>query len=233
MKSFLEDAFFREGVRDAIPVSVSYMFLFFSVGSLCAGAGYSALQAGLMSVFVFAAPLQIFIMQNGEAITFAMLLLASVMINFRFVVMSSVLGSRLNGIPPAKALAATFLMSASTFVVSNSKEDASPTELLRYHTGVGALSIGTALIATLSGTMFAGELDGPLTKVVGMILPIHFATLTGLQWPKLKPVFITITAAVLSPILGKFAGDAQVFILPFALAACVMAGDMVAEAVRE
>ncbi|MGU7768613.1 AzlC family ABC transporter permease [Burkholderia sp. MR1-5-21] len=230
MKSVLDGgrarrSFFVDGMRDSIPVSLSYVFLFFSVGSLCAGAGYSTFQAGLMTAIVFAAPLQVFIVQNGEAISLATLLLASVMINFRFVIMASVLGSRLSGNSLKKLLAAIFMISASTFVVSNSKKEASSTELFDYYIGVGSISIGTALVATLVGTMFAGVIDGMLMKVVGMILPIHFATLTGFQWPKAKPVLITIAAAAFAPVLGKFVGGAQVFILPFALASVFLAGD--------
>jgi predicted branched-subunit amino acid permease len=233
MKSLFGEALFRDGLRDAIPVSLSFVFLFFSVGSLCAGAGYNPIQASLMTAIVFAAPLQIFIVQNGDAISLATLLLTSVMINFRFLIMSSVLGSRLNGNSLRKLLAAVFIMSASTFVVSNSRKTASSRELFHYHTGVGCISIGTALVATLLGTLFAGAIDGPLMKVVGMILPIHFATLTGLLWPKVKPVLITIVSAILAPVLGKFVGGAQVFILPFVLASAVMAGDYLAEKVRE
>ena len=116
---------FLEGCLDSIPICISFAFLFFSCGSLCTAYGYRPIQAVSMKALIFASPLQIFIAQNGDTLSLAALALASLLINFRFVIMASALSDKLRSVSLAKLLISIPLLTASTFMLSNHKGDRS------------------------------------------------------------------------------------------------------------
>jgi len=207
---------FVEGCIDSIPVCISFAFLFFAVGNLCATHHYSLAQAASMTALVFAAPLQVFIVQNGETLSLAALVVACVLINFIFLIMSSMLSEKFKKIALAKVLLSIPMLSASTFTLSNLKgESGSP---FHYYLGVGAAAIGTALAATVGGTIAAAKSDAYINDVVAIILPVHFTALTALMWPKLRPVLITVLSFLVAPIAGHWLGKLTVVVMPFVMA---------------
>lgn len=117
------------------------------------------------------------------------------------------------------------MMSAAVFMVTHSRRDLSSIRLFKYYLGVGVLSIMTALIFTGIGSAFAGTVNAYVLKWIAMVLPVHFITLTGLQWPKFKPLVFTVSAIVLTPVFGAAFGSAQVIILPLTLGVIGVAGD--------
>ncbi|MBA3771588.1 MAG: AzlC family ABC transporter permease [Ramlibacter sp.] len=210
---------FVEGCIASIPICVSFAFLFFSVGSLCTTYGYSLAQAASMTALIFAAPLQVFIVQNGESLSLPALLMASLLINFRFLIMASSLSEKFRGVALIKLMMSIPMLSASTFTLSSTKNSESGPALFHYYLGVGSAAIGTAFIATIAGSLIAGQSNNYLTGVINVILPAHFAALTALMWPKLRPISVTIASFFIAPLAGHWLGKSSVIVVPFLVAA--------------
>jgi predicted branched-subunit amino acid permease len=216
---------FIEGCHDAVPICVSFAFLFFSAGSLCTTYGYSPSQAAAMTALIFAAPLQVFIVQNGDSISVMALVVASVLINFRFLIMSSALSEKFKGVPLKQLLLSIPMLSASTFAVANSKTDEPGPVLFKYYLGIGAAAISTAIVATVIGSIISAKSTAYVTDISNMILPTHFAALTGLMWPKLRPLLLTILSFFIAPIAGYWLGKWQVLIVPLLMASLFLLWD--------
>ncbi len=204
---------FVDGCIDSIPICVSFAFLFFSIGSLCNNHGYSLPHTASMTFFIFSAPLQIFIAQNGDSISLAALIIASLLINFRFLIMSAALSEKFKSISLIKLFLAVPMLSASTFSASNKKGDG--TTLFHYYVGIGLMAMITAILASMLGSILAIKISAFVTSI---ILPMHFAALTGLLWPKLKPILITVFSFFAAPIAGSCFGKLQVIIMPLLMA---------------
>lgn len=208
---------FGEGCVDAIPIAISFAFLFFAVGALNATYHYTLVQSSVMTALVFAAPLQVFILLDGPSLALSTLLSATLLINFRFLIMASVLAQKFENTPLRKLLLAIPLLSASTFTVSNARAG-SNTSLFEYYVGVGVVSISVAIAATIVGFSVGGQNDPHLAKVIAMILPVHFAALTAGRWPQAGPIIITAAGFLLVPLGAHLFGSLHVILMPFAIA---------------
>ncbi|WP_459744132.1 AzlC family ABC transporter permease [Pseudomonas sp. 3A(2025)] len=213
---------FIEGCVDSLPVSLTFVFLFFSIGAASSEAGFSALQAMIMTATVHAAPLQVFLTQHGVTLTVMSILLTTLVVNFRFLIMSSVLAEHFKEIPLWKALLSVQLLSISTFTLSNAKKD-KVANLHAYYLGCGVSTLTVAIIATGGGFWISTEQGPYLKAVVGIILPVHFTALAALSWPKLQPLLITMAGFALTPVAGRFLHEYQIFVVPFVLAGVVLA----------
>lgn len=208
---------FIQGCIDAIPICISLVFLFFSCGSLCTTYGFRPVQAVSMTALIFASPLQVFIAEHWETISFESLALATLFINFRFLIMSSALSEKLKDISVLKLLASVPMLATSTFMLANEK-GRSGDALFRYYLGVGLSGLGTALAGTTAGAILASTTSSHVTSLVNMILPAHFTILTGLLWPKTRPVLATILSFLISPIAGFGVGRSSVIVVPLVVA---------------
>ncbi len=215
---------FIEGCIDASPVSLTFVFLFFSIGAASSEAGFTALQAMVMTLTVHAAPLQVFLTQHGVSLTVMSILLTTLVVNFRFVIMSSVLAEHFKGVPLWKSLLCAQLLSISTFTLSTGKKDKID-NLHGYYLGCGVSTLSVAVIATVAGFWISTEQGPYLKAVIGIILPVHFTALAALSWPKLKPLLVTMAGFALTPVAGRFLQEYQIFVVPFVLAGLMLAFD--------
>lgn len=208
---------FFEGCIDSLPVCFSFVFLFFAIGSLLNEAGYSIFQALIMTLAVHAAPLQVFLAQNGGNITIAAVIITTLIINFRFLIMSSVLSSHFKDVSLWKVLGATQLLSISTFTLSHSKAD-KVNNLFFYYLGCGISTLSVATLFTGIGFFVRSNDNYFTTMLVPMILPIHFTVMAAMMWPKIKSVAATIIGFLITPFIGAIADDYQIFFVPFIVA---------------
>lgn len=215
---------FIEGCIDSLPVCFTFLFLFFSIGAACRGAGFSAVQSILMTITVHAAPLQVFMAQHGASLTLASILFTTLVVNFRFLIMSSVLTEHFKGVPLWKSLLSAQMLSISTFTLSNSKKGQIH-NVYNYYLGCGISTLAAATLATAIGYWVSAEQGPLLGQVVSVILPIHFTALASLAWPKLRPLVVTGAGFVLTPIAGRYLHDYQIFVVPFVLGAAFVAWD--------
>nr|WP_256669244.1 AzlC family ABC transporter permease [Pseudomonas sp. C2B4] len=197
---------------------MAFMFMFFSIGVLLATAGFSLLQSVIMTFAVHAAPLQVFIGQSDGSIGVWALIMITLLVNFRFMIMSSVLCEQFKSVSLSKMMWSVQLLSVSTFTLANAKkEDA--TDSYRYFLGCGLSSLFVAVLATLLGYVIRADLGAMTYAVIAMILPIHFTALVGMSWPKWRPVIATAIGFVSTPVVGGWFGMYHVFIVPLLLGA--------------
>lgn len=200
-----KDRAFLAGLSDAIPVSVSFFFLFLAVGATSANAGLSVLQGTMMTVLVFAAPAQLIIADMVANHAIGALLLTTFVINFRFSVMSAALLPFFPGIGQRRLLGGLAMISASTFGVSfirykNTRAPLSPDGAFSYYLGVSVLSFGTAIVSTIIGAFVATRADTAFLEVIKLILPLYFVTLLAREWGKARPLIAAGTGFVLAGI---------------------------------
>ncbi len=219
---------FVEGCVDSIPVCLTFLFLFFSIGAACHRAGFTGPQALIMTFTVHAAPLQVFIAQHATSLTVMSILFTTLIVNFRFLIMSSVLTEHFKGVPLWKSLLSAQLLSISTFTLSNTKKGLVD-NIYNYYLGCGVSTLAVAIVATASGFWVSGEQNAFLQSVIGVILPIHFTALASLAWPKLKPLIATGAGFALTPIAGRYLHDYQIFVVPFVLGGTLMIWDQLFE----
>ncbi|WP_265652575.1 AzlC family ABC transporter permease [Verminephrobacter aporrectodeae] len=216
-------AAFVRGCASSAPVVVSFLLMFSSFGALALEKGVSTWHATAMTLLVFAAPLQLFMVQNLHVSAVA-IAVAAVITNFRFFIMASALHVRFGRISLWKIFLSSIVLSASTFAVSKGQTSDSEEDALYYYLGVGIMGLGSAFAGTLIGSLLLSLVDSQWLKVLaGIIMPLHFTALTALQWPALKPILMTALGFLLTPIAMHWFGSWQAIVLPLGLAAIFVA----------
>ncbi|MFC5473394.1 AzlC family ABC transporter permease [Paraherbaspirillum soli] len=220
---------FVDGCVDSIPVCLTFLFLFFSIGAISRTAGFSPLQAMVMTAAVHASPLQALIAQHADTLTLLPLVMSTILVNFRFLIMASVLTEQFRSVPLGKVILSAQLLSISTFTLSNAKKGKIP-NLFEYFLGCGVSTLSVATLATLLGFTVSAHQGPFVNALVAIILPVHFAALTGLSWPKIRPAIVTGAGFIATPIVGAWLGDYQVFVMPFVFGGFFLALDKFSEA---
>jgi predicted branched-subunit amino acid permease len=200
---------FLLGLREALPVGVSFFFLFLAVGVASKTAGLNAFHSMLMSLVVFAAPAQFVVLDlMAHQRPWLDILAATVIINSRFFVMTATLLPYFRGTPVSRVLAALFMLSASTFAVPFMKfKQAADVRPFEYYLGISAGSYPVAVAATGLGLLLVQGLSVELLDTFRMILPVYFATLLAREWPKRRPLLAGLLGFVGTP-LGEFLSPA-------------------------
>lgn len=219
---------FKEGCIDSIPVCLTFLFLFFSIGSLLNKSGYTLAQSIIMTLTVHAAPLQIFLAQNGNNISAIAIIAMTLIVNFRFLIMASVLSGYFKDISLNKILLSTQFLSISTFTLSSTKKD-KVDDLFSYYLGCGISTLSFATLATALGFFITSNGNNFINTLIAIILPIHFTALAGMMWPKIKAVSATIMGFLITPFAGALVGDYQIFFIPFLIGALLMTSNSTGE----
>jgi predicted branched-subunit amino acid permease len=207
------DRVFVAGLKDAIPVSISFFFLFLAVGATSTNAGLDVVQGLTLSLLVFAAPAQLIIADMVASQNIGAVLLTTLVINIRFTVMSTALMGFFRSVSKGALFGGLALISASTFGVSfirfKDKDAAlSGQEMFRYYLGVSALSFITAIISTVLGALLATRANAAILEITKLILPLYFATLLAREWGKARPLIAAglgfVCTAIAEPLYPNF-----------------------------
>lgn len=219
---------FTEGCIDSLPVCLTFLFLFFSIGSLLNQSGYSFTQSLVMTLTVHAAPLQVFLAQNGSHISVMAIILTTLVVNFRFLIMASTLSGYFKNVPLYKVLWSTQLLSISTFTLSSIKND-KVDNLFLYYLGCGVCTISFATLSTGLGFIFTSNSNQFIDMLIATILPIHFTALAAMMWPKVKIIAATVLGFLITPLAGAWVGDYQIFFIPFVIGGFLMLANLLGD----
>lgn len=194
---------FEQGFRDALPVGVSFFFLFLAVGGASRVAGLSTLQSTVMSLVVFAAPAQFAIFDlMARQRPWLDILAVTALVNSRFFVMAAALLPYFRGIPTTRVLLALPMLSASTFALPFIRfKQGNETRPFHYYLGVAAGSYPVAVVATTAGVFLVHGLPDVFIQALRMILPVYFATLLAREWPKPRPLIAGFLGFTLTPLV--------------------------------
>lgn len=196
--------FFLLGLRESVPVAVSFVISFFAVGALSHASQLSLVQAVAMTGLVFAGPAQYAILSfftSGASIP--VILLSVLVINFRFLIMAFNLLPVFRDVPRRYIFPALPMLSASTFALTAIGTASKPSgwDNFQYYLGVCLGSFPVAVLMTGVGYILSANLTPELNKTIPVILPIYFVVLLAKDWKKWGSLAAAGTAFCLHPIL--------------------------------
>ncbi len=196
---------FFTGMREAMPVTLTFSFLFLAVGAASQSGGLSVYQGLFMTAMVFAAPAQFAAIELIAVEAWVPAMLAIIVINFRFLLMATSITPYL-GTPPRKALfPALQMLSASTFATSFPHLcKGGVSHPFSFYLGVCLAAFPTALAATGLGYLVDAD-DLPwLQDLLITLLPVYFATFIALAWPNTRFLLAGLMGFLVTPLFSEF-----------------------------
>ncbi len=189
------DPDFLQGAKAAIPVWIAFLPTSFALGIAAKVHGLSFTEIILMSVLVYAGPAQFAALDPLAAGRPALqILLATFLINLRFLVMSSAIAPYFRRAKRASLLFCLHFLSASSFIISYThfqKASAQPSSPenpeatgrrnLRYFMGTGSTSFLVWLMGSGLGYQAALRIPAGFEEVLKFLLPGYFACMLAVE----------------------------------------------------
>jgi predicted branched-subunit amino acid permease len=180
---------FRQGIRAAVPVWIAFIPSSFALGMAAKGYGFSMEEIVLMSALVYAGPAQYAVLEPlAEGRAAIQILIATVLMNLRFLPMSAAMAPYFRGVEWARLLWASHFISASSFVlpyVHFQQEDQksatsgiaskSSDDNLNFFLGIGMTAFCVWVAGTAAGYWAALSIPAGFDEVFKFILPAYFA----------------------------------------------------------
>ncbi len=192
-----------QGLRDALPITLTFSFLFVAVGAASQSGGLNLPQGLAMTALVFAAPAQFAAIELIAGQAWLPAILAIVVINFRFLLMAASLTPHL-GAPSRRTLfPALQMLSASTFAATFPRvrggELAHP---FAFYLGVCLGAFPTALAATALGYLVEEGTSPWLQDLLITLLPVYFTTFIAQAWPNTRFLMAGLLGFFLTPLVS-------------------------------
>ena len=222
----------RQGMKAAIPVWIAFVPSSVAWGIAAQAHGLTLDEIILMSAWVYSGPAQFAVLLPlAEGKSAATVLIAGVLMNLRFLPMSTALSPYFRGVKRLPLVTASHVVSASSFIVpylqyqkereaSNGRSVADGYGNLGFFVGVGATSFLVWVAGTAAGFAIALGFPPGFEEALKFILPGYFAGLLvaemkGWTMPLicLASIVTAIPGAMLNPGWGWLATAALIAIL--------------------
>jgi predicted branched-subunit amino acid permease len=182
--------------------------------------GWSLWQAIASTALISAGPLQLYLLHSPQP-TMLFAALAALVINFRFLLMASLIYPYFKLHPRWLVLPTMFAFATSSFTVTytHSKTgDIAREDIFYYFLAVALPSYVAAVLATAFGYYFLRELsNGKIIHVFMIVLPIHFAALTAKRSQHKLVLLATAMGFFLTPIVNTLHSTLLAFSIPLIL----------------
>lgn len=190
------------GARDALPVTVTFSFLFVAVGAAGQAGGLDLWQGVAMTALVFAAPAQFAAIELIEARAWLPAVLAVAVINFRFMLMAASIAPYL-GQPSRRTLfPALQMLSASTFATSFPRLRGGEIDHpFAFYIGVCLGAFPTAVTATAVGYLVQSGTPAWMQALLVTLLPVYFSTFLARAWPNARFLVAGLLGFFLTPLV--------------------------------
>jgi predicted branched-subunit amino acid permease len=227
---------FRQGMKAAIPIWIAFVPSSIAWGIAAQAHGLTIGEIVLMSAWVYSGPAQFAVLVPlAEGKSAATVLIAGLLMNLRFLPMSTALAPFFRGVKRMPLLISSHVVSASSFIVPYlqfQKEREASAGLsvadgygnLGFFVGVGATSFTVWVAGTTAGYGVALGFPPGFEEALKFILPGYFAGLLvsemkGWTMPLicLASVIAAIPGALLNPGWGWLATAAAIAILGWSL----------------
>ena len=227
---------FRQGMKAAIPIWIAFVPSSLAWGIAAQAHGLTIGEIVLMSAWVYSGPAQFAVLVPlAEGKSAATVLIAGLLMNLRFLPMSTALAPFFRGVKRMPLLISSHVVSASSFIVPYlqfQKEREASAGLsvadgygnLGFFVGVGATSFTVWVAGTTAGYGVALGFPPGFEEALKFILPGYFAGLLvsemkGWTMPLicLASVIAAIPGALLNPGWGWLATAAAIAILGWSL----------------
>lgn len=193
-----------QGARDALPVTVTFSFLFVAVGAAGQSSGLDPVQGVAMTALVFAAPAQFAAIELVEARAWLAAVLAIAVINFRFMLMAASIVPHLGH--PARRLLfpALQMLSASTFATSFPRLRGGDIQHpFAFYVGVCLGAFPTAVAATAVGYLIQSGTPAWMQALLVTLLPVYFSTFLARAWPNGRLLCAGLLGFFLTPVVER------------------------------
>lgn len=197
---------FFEGFLDSIPLVISFAFVFFAIGQITNKAGLDVFQSLAITLFVFAAPAELVIANFVIELDWLAMIISSCVINFRFILMSTLLLPYFQKQSKLALLGTLFTLNGSTFIVSFLKIKEGKTHPFAYFLGISVSAFVAASVATVIGFLMTGSIPKAIQPLLSMIIPIHFTILIAKSWAKKGFIFAAIIGFTLTSLITPYMG---------------------------
>jgi predicted branched-subunit amino acid permease len=197
---------FLQGVRAAVPVWIAFIPSSFALGLAAKGYDYPMEEIVLMSALVYAGPAQYAVLEPlAEGRAALQILIATVLMNLRFLPMSATLAPYFRGVKRARLLWASHFISASSFVLpyvrfqQQAKDAASgrsgsktSEENLNFFLGIGTTGCCVWVAGTALGYWTAVTLPPGFEEIFKFILPAYFACILAVDMRERMPAAVCL-----------------------------------------
>ncbi len=186
---------FFQGAKAAIPVWIAFLPTSFALGIAAKVHGLSFTDIMLMSMLVYAGPAQFAAVDPlGAGRPALQILLATFLINLRFLVMSSAIAPYFRGVKRAGLLFCLHFLSASSFVISYAHFQKTSTAAglaqnpqtagkrnLHYFMGTATISFLVWLTGSALGYLAALRIPAGFDEALKFLLPGYFACMLAVE----------------------------------------------------
>ena len=205
-------ASFREGARAAVPVWIAFTTSSFALGVAAEAHGLRWGEIVLMSALVYAGPAQFAVLEPfGAGKPALQILLATLLLNLRFLPMSATLAPYFSGVSRLRLYFASHFISASSFVVPyfhfqrEERESGAPEATaamgernLGFFLGVGVTSFTVWVAGTAVGYWAALHVPPGFEEGMKFILPGYFACLLASEVKGRMAALVCVASLILA-----------------------------------
>jgi predicted branched-subunit amino acid permease len=203
---------FLQGVRAAVPVWIAFIPSSFALGLAAKAYGFRMEEIVLMSALVYAGPAQYAVLEPlAEGRAALQILIATVLMNLRFLPMSATMAPYFRGVTWTRLLWASHFISASSFVLpyvrfqqqakdSASGGSASKTseENLSFFLGIGMTAWCVWVAGTALGYWAALTIPPGFEEIFKFILPAYFACILVIDMRERMPAAVCLLSFVVA-----------------------------------
>lgn len=207
---------FKSGISHSYPICIAFTFMYAALGMLGHAKGLSLAKMVVMSATIFAVPLQALVINNQD-MTILTTIFNAFILNFKFLLMSSVLITfwqrKLLNIPSLH-----FICNSTYMVCAVEKEVKEPWS---FYLGVSLPSYIVAILATMFGyTLWdlGSDYQFFLNALAHIVLPIHFVCLTLKRKKEKFAIAATLIGLTVTPIIMQTIGNKFTIIAWLAIA---------------
>lgn len=199
---------FLDGARLSIPVVVSAAPFAMLFGALAVANGLSVFEAVLMSATVYGGASQMVgIELFGQKVAPWLIVLSIFAVNFRHVLYSAAIGSRLAHWPRWQQAVGYFLLTDPQFAIAEAHAEKGHKVSFIWYFGLGLPVAFFWALGTWVGAMFGGLVPNPHAIGLDFLLPIYFFGIV--MGFRKRPLWLPVVAvaAVASIVAYKYVGS--------------------------
>ncbi|TCQ02666.1 4-azaleucine resistance transporter AzlC [Rhizobium sp. PP-F2F-G36] len=174
---------FKAGVVACGPTILGYWSIGFAAGAIGSVAGFSLLEIGLLAGLLYAGSAQFMFYSLYAAGAGAWAIVMSVLlVNLRYVLMSSYLATFFQGRPLFERFLAGALLTDETFGVAAQHAQMHGRIPFSWLLGLNVTAYGNWIFANLCGALLASSIPEAITKGLGFSLTAMFVGLLTVTW---------------------------------------------------
>lgn len=202
MKSqLINETDYRRGFKAGLIAGATFVPIFAGFGILAVQKGLSPALAIMTTVIVFAAPAQYLIADMiGSAAAVWQFIIAGILMNTRFFIMSLTMSHFVRHVPLKKVLPLAHFVNATTFFLALfDKRKNKDADFFSYFCGVASAGFPATVLGTLLGVMIYKDLPPLFLFASSLFLPVYLSILIAGDVKKKLEITIVVSCFIAAP----------------------------------